>query len=333
MRLRRRPVAPALRPDHALASGRGHRMFEQWHPLGLVGIITAFNFPVAVWAWNAMLAAVCGDTVVWKPSHADAADGHRRARASASEFWKPTPRRGVFSLVIGGGARRRRADDRRPPPAADLGHRLDPHGPRRSARWWRTRLGRTLLELGGNNAHHRHGRRRPRPGVRAVLFGAVGTAGQRCTTTRRLIVHEAIAAELVRAARQRLPQHADRRPAGRRDADGPADRRARRGEHDAGARADQGRGRPRSWAAASEIDRPGFFVEPTLVRGRRRHADRLRGDLRADPLRHSSSAISTRPSGSTTTCRRGSPRRSSRQHARGRALPVAQPAATAASPT
>ena len=138
----------------SIASERpGHRLTETWHPLGPVGVISAFNFPVAVWSWNAALALVCGDPVVWKPSRADAA--HARSRTTsllrrAARAASATSRTALFELVIGGADRAvQLADDRAHP--ARLGDRLDGDGegvaPRVAAR-----LGRSLLELGGNNA-------------------------------------------------------------------------------------------------------------------------------------------------------------------------------------
>lgn len=168
-----------------------HRMFEQWHPLGPIGIITAFNFPVAVWAWNAMLAAVCGDTMIWKPAPqaplcAIAVQNivNRAAAAHGVE--------GVFNLCISSGrdVGERLAADRRLPLISATGS----CGMGRSVGATVSgRLGRALLELGGNNAIVLGEKANPDLALRAVMFAAVGTAGQRCTTLRRLIVHESIA--------------------------------------------------------------------------------------------------------------------------------------------
>jgi aldehyde dehydrogenase (NAD+) len=162
----------------------GHRMYEQWHPLGIVGVITAFNFPVAVWAWNALLAAVCGDCVVWKPSHETPltaiAVQNICNRVLARHGWQ-----GVFTLVIGN--RTEVGDplvrDRRVPLISATG----------SCKMGRAvgeavaqRFGRALLELGGNNAIIVMDDANLDLAARAILFGAVGTAGQRCTTTRRV---------------------------------------------------------------------------------------------------------------------------------------------------
>ncbi|MEL6179830.1 MAG: aldehyde dehydrogenase family protein, partial [Myxococcota bacterium] len=167
-----------------------HRMFEQWHPLGVVGIITAFNFPCAVWSWNALVAAVCGDTMIWKPSlkaPLTALATHRICDdVFARHGWG-----GVLGLVIGEDAEVGEAmiHDRRLPLISATGScRMGRHVAGAVA----SRLGRCLLELGGNNAVIVHEDADLELALRAVAFGAVGTAGQRCTTTRRLYVHEAI---------------------------------------------------------------------------------------------------------------------------------------------
>jgi aldehyde dehydrogenase (NAD+) len=169
---------------------RNHRMYEQWHPLGVIGVITAFNFPAAVWAWNSMLAAVCGDTVVWKPSEltpltAVAINSICRSVAKERGF------EGVFSLVVGNGPDlgKRIASDRRIPCVSATGScRMG----REVAKVVGDRLGRSILELGGNNAVIIMDDADMDLVMPGVLFGAVGTAGQRCTTIRRAIVHEKI---------------------------------------------------------------------------------------------------------------------------------------------
>jgi aldehyde dehydrogenase (NAD+) len=178
-----------------LASERpGHRMMEQWHPLGPIGVISAFNFPVAVWSWNAAIAAVCGDPVVWKPADATplcaVAVQHLANRVAADH-----DAAGVFNLVVGPGSAvgERLTADRRLPLISFTGS--TPVG-RRVSEVVAARFGRTILELGGNNAIIVAGDARLDLAVRAIVFGSVGTAGQRCTSTRRLIVHESIAADL-----------------------------------------------------------------------------------------------------------------------------------------
>lgn len=173
-----------------------HRMYEQWHPLGAVGVITAFNFPAAVWAWNAMLAAVCGDTVIWKPSEfapLTAIAMNNIAREVAIEHGFP----GLFSLVVGDGpelGQQLAADERVPLVSATGSTRMG----RSVAEVVARRLGRSLLELGGNNAVIVLKDADLKLVATSTVFGAVGTAGQRCTSTRRLIVERPIAAELTK---------------------------------------------------------------------------------------------------------------------------------------
>ncbi len=178
---------PSERPNH--------RMFEQWLPLGPIGVISAFNFPNAVWAWNAMLAAVCGDTTVWKPSllaPLTAIASNAIADRIATEMGHP----GVFGLVIGTDTEvgeRMIADRRLPLISATGSSRMGRHVGRVVAE----RFGRSLLELGGNNAVIIDRSADLALTIPAVVFAAVGTAGQRCTTTRRLIVHESIVNDVV----------------------------------------------------------------------------------------------------------------------------------------
>ena len=175
-----------------------HRMYEQWHPLGTIGIITAFNFPAAVWAWNAMLAAVCGNAMVWKPSLEAPLVAIAMTRL-VHEVMRTqdvfTPGSGdpcdVFALVIGRDEEvgETMVEDRRLPLISATGScRMGRHVGQKVA----ARLGRTLLELGGNNAIIVMDDADLDLTMRAVLFGAVGTAGQRCTSTRRLICHTKI---------------------------------------------------------------------------------------------------------------------------------------------
>lgn len=173
-----------------------HRMYEQWHPLGVVGVITAFNFPAAVWAWNSMLAAVCGDVVVWKPSEltpVTAVAMNAICRRVLERHGYPA----VFSLVCGNGADlgRRIAADRRVPLVSATG---SCEMGRSVASTVAQRLGRSLLELGGNNSVVVLRDADLDLVIRGTLFGAVGTAGQRCTTTRRLLVEKPIVDEVLR---------------------------------------------------------------------------------------------------------------------------------------
>ena len=181
-----------------------HRMYEQWHPLGAVGVITAFNFPVAVWSWNAAIAAVCGDPVLWKPSQyvplCAIAVQHIANRVMADHGVT-----GIFNLVIGKGSEVGDLvlNDPRLPLISFTGStQVGRHVAECVAR----RFGRAILELGGNNAIVVAEDADLDLATRAILFGAVGTAGQRCTSTRRIIMHQDIGAHLsdrlVRAYRQ-----------------------------------------------------------------------------------------------------------------------------------
>ncbi len=185
-----------------------HRLAEQWHPLGPVGVITAFNFPVAVWAWNAMLALVCGDSVVWKPSE-KAPLCALACQAIAAGVLAETPEapRGLLGLVAGAGpgiGRALAASEAVPLVSATGSVRMG----RDVAQTVAARLGRSLLELGGNNAMVVAPTANFDLAIPAMVFSAVGTAGQRCTTLRRLIVHESLAGrclERLLAVYQRLP--------------------------------------------------------------------------------------------------------------------------------
>ncbi|MDX2132310.1 MAG: aldehyde dehydrogenase family protein [Planctomycetota bacterium] len=171
-----------------------HRLMEQWHPLGPIGVISAFNFPNAVWAWNAMLAAVCGDTVVWKPSLLAPLTAIA-TNAIADRVARRHGHPGVFELVIGTDpviGERLVADRRLPLISATGSTRMG----KRVGQVVAERLGRCLLELGGNNAAIVDASADLNLAIPAIVFAAVGTAGQRCTTTRRLIVHESIADEV-----------------------------------------------------------------------------------------------------------------------------------------
>ena len=168
----------------------GHRMYEQWHPLGTIGIISAFNFPVAVWSWNAALAAVCGDTMIWKPSSETPLTAIA-VQHICNGIMKPHGLEGLFCLAVGRGntiGEKLIADKRIPLVSAtgscEMGYRIGEVVGRR--------LGRTILELGGNNAVLVMDDANLDLALRAILFGAVGTAGQRCTSTRRIIVHEKV---------------------------------------------------------------------------------------------------------------------------------------------
>ncbi len=174
----------------------GHRMFEQWHPLGVVGVISAFNFPVAVWAWNSALAAVCGDATLWKPSSQTPLCAVACTKIAERVCKATGVDPAIFSLAIGKGSivGEKLINDPRIPlvsatGSCKMGYRVGEVVGKR--------LGRTILELGGNNAIVVTPDADMKLALRAILFGAVGTAGQRCTSTRRIIVHESLRATLI----------------------------------------------------------------------------------------------------------------------------------------
>jgi aldehyde dehydrogenase (NAD+) len=166
----------------------GHRMYEQYHPLGIVGIISAFNFPVAVWSWNTMLGWVCGDVCIWKPSEKTPLCGVACQQIISEVFAANNVPEGVCSLVTGGReiGEWMSNDERIPLVSATGSTRM---GKAVSAAVG-ARLGKSLLELGGNNAIIISNHADMDIAILGAVFGAVGTAGQRCTTTRRLIIHE-----------------------------------------------------------------------------------------------------------------------------------------------
>jgi aldehyde dehydrogenase (NAD+) len=173
-----------------------HRMFEQWHPLGVVGVISAFNFPVAVWSWNAALAAVCGDATLWKPASGTPLTAIAVTRIAQQVCEANDVDPAIFSLIVGKGSTvgERMLHDRRVPLVSCTGScQVGYHVGEVVGK----RLGRTILELGGNNAIIVTPHANMDLVLPAILFGAVGTAGQRCTSTRRIIVHESVKEELV----------------------------------------------------------------------------------------------------------------------------------------
>lgn len=168
-----------------------HRMYDQYHPLGIVGAITAFNFPVAVWSWNAMIATVCGDTNLWKPSSKAPLCGIAIQHILSTVIKENNLPEGLFSLIVGRGSSvgERMLNDKRIPLISITGStRVGRHGAEVIAR----RFGKSILELGGNNAIILTPNANLTMALPAIVFGAVGTAGQRCTSTRRLIIHESI---------------------------------------------------------------------------------------------------------------------------------------------
>jgi aldehyde dehydrogenase (NAD+) len=172
-----------------------HRMYEQYHPLGVIGIISAFNFPAAVWSWNAMIAAVCGDVCVWKPSEKTPLTAIACQRIVANVLSRNRLPEGIFNVIIG---------------AKEAGQWIAAHTGiplvsatgstamgKKVAQIVAARLGKSILELGGNNAVIITENADINAAIPSVVFGAVGTCGQRCTTTRRLIVHQSVYTEVL----------------------------------------------------------------------------------------------------------------------------------------
>ena len=173
-----------------------HRMYEQWHPLGPIGVITAFNFPVAVWAWNAFIAAIAGDVVIWKPSSSTPLTAVA-VQHICNDVLKRNGYQGIFNLIIGKGSTigERMLNDKRLPLISFTGSTAMG---RRVAEVVAQRFGKTILELGGNNAIIVDDTADLGLAIPAIAFGAVGTAGQRCTSTRRVIAQAGIVDTLIK---------------------------------------------------------------------------------------------------------------------------------------
>ncbi len=243
----------------------GHRMYEQWQPLGVVGVVSAFNFPVAVWAWNAAIAAVCGDTTVWKPSSKVPLCAIAVQRI-CDEVMQEFGCSGVFNLVVGRGSDVgdvMLADRRVPLISATGSCRMG----RRIAEVVGPRFGRTILELGGNNAIVVLDDADLDLATRAATFAAVGTAGQRCTSLRRLVMQKGIAPKLTERLKKAYASVRIGDPLEPGTLMGPL--------VDEAAVADMMKALDHARAEGGEVihggrrlDRPGFFVEPTLVRAR-----------------------------------------------------------------
>jgi aldehyde dehydrogenase (NAD+) len=239
-----------------------HRMFEQWHPLGVVGVISAFNFPVAVWSWNAFLAAICGNVTVWKPSPKTAlcavAVQHLCNRVLERHGLPP-----IFQLFIDEGTELaiRFVEDRRVDLVSftgsttvgrDVGMRVA------------KRLGKSLLELGGNNAIIVDEFANLDLVVPAIVFGAVGTAGQRCTTTRRVFVHESQMPELERRLTGAYKQVRIGDPLAHGTLMGPLIDAGSVARFEFAVAQAVARG-GRLLCGGKRLERPGYFVEPAIV--------------------------------------------------------------------
>ena len=240
-----------------------HRMFEQWHPLGPVGVITAFNFPVAVWAWNAFLAAIAGNTVLWKPSPKTPLCAIA-VQNICNQVQRDAGLTGIFNLFINDDNRLtlNMVDDRRLPlisftgscsVGAQVGERVA------------ARMGKSLLELGGNNAVIVDETADLKLAVPAIVFGAVGTAGQRCTSTRRLIVHESIVDDLVKRLVSAYGQVTIGDPLAKETLMGPLIDQGAIEQYKQQLQRLQQEGAD-ILCGATVLDQPGFYVTPTLIR-------------------------------------------------------------------
>lgn len=246
-----------------MASERpNHRMYEHWHPLGPVGVITAFNFPVAVWSWNSMIASVCGDTLVWKPSERTPLTAIAVTRIT-QEVMAGSGFEGVFNLAVGDGATvgSSMTADRRIPlisatGSCGMGKIVGPAVA--------NRLGRSILELGGNNAVIVMDDADLDLAVPASLFAAVGTAGQRCTTLRRLLVHRAVADKVIGRMSEAYKQVVVGDPLEEGTLMGPVISESAIEQMMSALETARGQG-ARVVTGGHRIDRPGYFVEPTIA--------------------------------------------------------------------
>lgn len=239
-----------------------HRMYEQWHPYGIVGVISAFNFPVAVWAWNAFLAAVCGNATIWKPSSKTPLCAIA-VQHICNQVLQANNCPAIFSLFIP--ENRSIAEqfiaDKRVPLISFTG---STSAGRHVAGVVAQRLGRSILELGGNNAIIVDETADMKLAVPAIVFGAVGTAGQRCTTTRRLIVHESIYDSLLEKLIRAYKQISIGDPTESKNLMGPLiDGDAVENYLAAIDRINKASGK--IIFGGKSLNRPGYFVEPTLV--------------------------------------------------------------------
>ena len=244
----------------------GHRMYEQWHPIGIVGVISAFNFPVAVWAWNSFVAAICGDITIWKPSPKTPLSAIASMKI-CNEALKKAGFPDIFFLFNDAGSdiAQQFVDDKRIPLISFTGStKIGRMVGERVAR----RMGRSLLELGGNNAIIVDASADLKLAIPAIVFGAVGTAGQRCTTTRRLLVQESIyddvLAKLITAYKQVESKIGD--PTDPKNLMGPLNSRDAVDAYlDSIAKAKASGGKVETGGAA--IEGKGNFVLPAIVTG------------------------------------------------------------------
>ncbi|MCE5232241.1 MAG: aldehyde dehydrogenase family protein [Mizugakiibacter sp.] len=245
----------------------GHRMYEQWHPLGLVGIISAFNFPVAVWAWNSFLAAICGDICIWKPSPKVPLSAVATMKI-CNEALRAGGFPDLFFLFNDAGTElaAKFVDDHRIPLISFTGSTAV--GRQVGVRVAQ-RMGRSLLELGGNNAIILDESADLKLAIPAIVFGAVGTAGQRCTSTRRLIVHESIVGAVVEklAAAYKQVETKIGDPTDPKTLMGPLTDKGAVQRYLAAVERAKAAGGTVVTGGKALSDRPGNFVLPTIVTG------------------------------------------------------------------
>lgn len=241
-----------------------HRMYEQWHPLGITGVMSAFNFPVAVWSWNAFIAAICGNTVVWKPSPKTPLTAIA-VQNICNKVLEEEGLKGIFCLFIDTEENKlsqRFIEDARVKKMSFTG---SSEVGRMVGVKVAERMGKSLLELSGNNALILDKTADMDIAVPAIVFGAVGTAGQRCTSTRRLIVHKDVADQVIPAIVNAYKQVKIGNPLDTNTLMGPlVDANAVKNFENAVAKAKEAGGEV--LVGGNAIDGPGFFIEPTVIR-------------------------------------------------------------------
>jgi aldehyde dehydrogenase (NAD+) len=239
-----------------------HRLYEQWHPRGVVGVISAFNFPAAVWAWNAFLAAICGNVTVWKPSSQVplcAIVIHKLCAGVLEANYAPA----IFSLIIPASREisEKILDDTRLPLVSFTGSTtVGKHVAARVA----SRLGQSILELGGNNAIILDACANLKQAIPAIVFGALGTAGQRCTTTRRLIVHESLYSDVIKRLKHAYAQITIGDPLDSNNLMGPLINSDAVVRYKSAIREIKASGGEIAFGG-EVLNGPGYFVKPTLV--------------------------------------------------------------------
>jgi aldehyde dehydrogenase (NAD+) len=241
-----------------------HRLYEQWHPLGVIGVISAFNFPVAVWAWNAFIGAICGNVMVWKPSREGALCAIALHKLCA-EVLEKNQAPAIFSLIIPAShhVAEKMLDDKRLPLISFTGSTAV--GKKVAARV-AGRLGRSILELGGNNAMIIDETANLNQAIPAIVFGAVGTAGQRCTTTRRVFIHTGIYKKVCKRLKQAYAQITVGDPLDIKNLMGPLINQNAVMNYERACREIKASGGKLLYGG-NVLDKVGYFVQPTLVTG------------------------------------------------------------------